>query len=146
MQVKALVACVNLAVFLLGCWEAGLASENVPSVETSPGETQGYAFTVLCAVVNITGAVFLTYLLCNDVKADKDAPSLLQCGLFVWTCVLFAGIFNHDIRTGPFQEVVVAQFCLTLSSIGLLCCLGAVGVCVVATEEKARQDVYVLQV
>jgi hypothetical protein len=142
MQVKALVACVNLAVFILGCWEARLASENVPSVETSPGETQGYAFTVFCAIINITGAVFLTYLLCNDEKADKDAPSgCLQCGLFVWTCVLFAGIFNHDIRTGPFQNVVIAQFFLSLSSIGFLCCLGAVGACVVATEEKAP-DVY----
>ena len=143
MQVKAFVGCVNIAVFFLGCWEADMASGHVPTMHTSPGETQGYAFTVFCAIVNITGSVFLTYLLCRDDKAndkadDKDAPSgcLLQCGLFVWTCVLFAGIFNHDIRTGPFQDVVVAQFCLALSGIGLSCCLGAVGVCVVAHEER----------
>jgi hypothetical protein len=140
MQVKAFVACVNLGVFFLGCWEAERASGHEPSMHTSPGEIQGYAFTVVCAVCNIMGAVFLTCLLCRDEKADKaddmHPGCVLQCGLFVWTCVLFAGIFNHDIRTGPFQDVVVAQFCLALSSIGLACCLGAVGVCVVAHEER----------
>jgi hypothetical protein len=132
MSITYIVAFVNLAVFMLGCWEAYRASENEPTLHTSPGEKQGYAFAVICAFVNIAGSIILTcsMLIKNEKKEKEDYHGCLpQCALFIWCCFLFAGIFNDDIRTGPFQDVVVAQFYFMMTSLGLACCLGCCGAC-----------------
>lgn len=136
--IKISVFILNLAVFGVGCWEADRANSNVPTVDTSPGETQGYAFAIVCAVLNIAGSVLLTCSLCLDKKREPEGVKQncsVQCGVFIWGCVLFAGIFNHTIRTGPFQDVVVVQFSMAMASIFLLCCLSVVGVSVQTTKE-----------
>ena len=136
-------ALLNVVIFLVGCWEAEIAAQHEPTLHTSPGEKQGYAFTVISAFVNIGGAVLLTcVLLCGkkqtEEKEETSNGCLPHCALFVWCCVLFAGIFNHDIRTGPFQEVVIAQFSMAMVGISLLCCLGCCGALVASctTEKK----------
>ena len=141
--IKCIVAVVNIAVFMLGCWEASRASQHEPTLEMSPGEKQGYAFTVICAVVNIAGSIILTCSLCLE-KKEKEKEEyhgcLPQCVLFIWCCVLFAGIFNDKIRTGPFQDVVVAQFSFMMTSIGLVCCFGCCGACGALCKTEKSPD------
>ena len=116
-----LIYIILLAFFVVGCWEASLVSEYEPSLHTSPGEKQGYAFTIICAFVNIVGSAILTYSLVHATTGY-----IYQACIFIWSCVLFAGIFNHHTQTGPFQDVVIVQFSLVLTS----SVIGMIGYCV----------------
>ena len=55
------------------------------------------------------------------VEMDKhETPAYITCITSIWTIVFFAGMTNDDIRIGPFQSVVIAQFIITI--VGCLLC------------------------
>jgi hypothetical protein len=116
-----IVYLLNLGVFILGCWEAYVASNHDPTLRTTPGEKQGYAFTVICAAFNITSSILFMYSQFTKKKEEKNEGCLPHVALFVWCCFLFAGIFDHRVRTGPFQAVVLAQFSFMMSILFLAC-------------------------
>lgn len=105
--------------FMIGCWEAMLAIQNEPTNESTPGFINGYAYTVFACIVNIMSSCLLILMI--YFKNDEEIPAFITCAISIWTIVLVAGMINDDIRTGPFQSVVVAQFIITI--VGFLLCL-----------------------
>lgn len=111
--------------FALGCWEAFLAHQNEPTLQSSPGFYQGYIFTTICAILNIMSSVLMTCLLMfrDPTKENNNAATVSwTCLVAIWGIVLFAGMVNDEIYTGPFQIVIVIQFGITMAGFCLCCC------------------------
>lgn len=111
--------------FALGCWEAFLANHHEPELASSPGFYQGYIFTTICAILIIMSAVLMTCLLIfrDPEKKNNDAATVSwTCLVAIWGIVLFAGMMNGEIYTGPFQIVVIVQFGITMAGLCLCCC------------------------
>jgi|LauGreDrversion4_2_1035121.scaffolds.fasta_scaffold255827_4 hypothetical protein len=110
--------------FALGCWEAFLANQHEPTLQSSPGFYQGYIFTTICAILNIMSSVLMTCLLLfRDTKKENNAATVSwTCLVAIWGIVLFAGMVNDKIYTGPFQIVVIVQFAITMAGMCLCCC------------------------
>ena len=121
--------CVVLytTLFGVGCWEANLARHHVPTSTSSPGFLHGYVYTIVASVTNILIGLTLLYLLgiCRDVDT-KYSTVYLACVVIIWGLVIFIGMVNHDIQTGPFQVVVIAQFVMTMCGLFIVCvvCIG----------------------
>lgn len=138
--------------FALGCWEAFLAYHHEPALNSSPGFYQGYIFTTICAILNIMSAVLMTCLLLfrDPEKKNNDASTISwTCLVAIWGIVLFAGMINGEIYTGPFQIVVIVQFGITMVGFCLCCCscisLMILKLCYEDTPE-ATLDTIVVQV
>jgi hypothetical protein len=131
------------ALFVVGCWEASIAYHHEPTRDSSPGFLQGYVFTTLCAILNIMGAILMTCLLLfHDPKKNHDVTMCSwSCLVAIWGVILFVGMVNHDIYTGPFQIVVIVQFCITMVGT-FICCSSCAGIMIVKmyTREDFTQD------
>jgi len=113
-----------LTIFSIGCWEANMALYHEPTPKSSPGFIHGYIYTIFACVTNIMVSIILLCTLgLHDPKQKENdsSHSPFTFILAIWSIVLFAGMIDHDIRTGPFQSVVIAQFIITMGS-ALLCC------------------------
>lgn len=111
---------IYTTLFLIGCWEADLAFDNEPTIHSSPGFINGYFYTVFASITNIVSSFVLTLML--YFRNDKITISYLICIISIWGLVLFVGMINDDIRTGPFQYVVVAQLIITIIGCFLCTC------------------------
>jgi len=129
--------------FGVGAWEANIALHHQPTSASSPGLLQGYIFTILSSILNIVGSIITACLMVCHVENEKTTSAApLSCIVIVWSIVLFAGMINRDIYTGPFQEVVIAQFCITMIGACLSCCSCIGFVCIVSrTDEPDKIEV-----
>ena len=119
------VLMVYTTLFGVGCWEANVADQHSPTSDSSPGVLQGYIYTILAATLNIVTSVLLMCLFImserNSEKSESSGASLVML-IAIWGIVLFAGMVDGNIRTGPFQPVVIAQFCITMVGLSACCC------------------------
>jgi hypothetical protein len=132
------VMIVYTTLFTLGCWEANLARIHEPDGESSPGYIQGYVFAILSSILNIMIAVIMMCLyMMKDRNSEKNESHgvSLACVIAIWSIVLFAGMIDNNIRTGPFQPVVIAQFCVTMVSASLCCCSCGLLACMASRED-----------
>lgn len=132
------VMVVYTTLFGLGCWEANLARNHEPTGDSSPGYIQGYVFALLCSILNIMLAVIMMciYMMKERNSEKNDAHGMsLGCLIAIWGIVLFAGMIDNNIRTGPFQPVVIAQFCVTMVSASLCCCSCGLLACMASRED-----------
>jgi hypothetical protein len=122
-------------VFALGVWESTVAHSHEPSSTDSPGYIHGYIFTVVTAVMNIMSSVFMLCYMMIRKEEDKDSSaSLLPCVVGIWSIVLFSGMITGDIHTGPFIDVVIVQFVITIFGFFLLCCSCLMISCMISHE------------
>jgi len=136
--------CAYATLFAVGCWEANLALHNEPTLDSSPGFIHGYVYTIFACITNIIVGISLICILGFYDPKNKDgkesSPASLTCAIAIWGIVLFAGMIDDDIRTGPFQSVVIAQFVITVVS-SFLCCCTCIGLaCITNTQEVKRID------
>ena len=131
------------ALFGVGAWEANVALRHQPTSESTPGLLQGYIFTIVSSILNIVGSIISACLLICHVEDEQTSTATsLSCIVIIWSIVLFAGMINHDIYTGPFQDVVIVQFCITMIGTCLACssCIGFV--CILSrTHESDKVEV-----
>ena len=116
---------VYTTLFGVGCWEASMADQHSPTSDSSPGVLQGYVYTILAACLNIVTSILLMCLfIMSDRNSEKNESSGVSLAMLlaIWGIVLFAGMVDGNIRTGPFQPVVIAQFCITMVGLSLCCC------------------------
>jgi hypothetical protein len=140
--------CVYATLFAIGCWEANLALHNEPTRDSSPGFIHGYVYTIFACFTNIAVSILLLCILWvndpNHEDREESSPALLTCVIGIWSIVLFAGMIDDDIRTGPFQSVVIAQFVITMCS-AFQCCCTCIGLaCLHKTPENKRIDEVVI--
>lgn len=132
--------CMYATLFGVGCWEANLARQHEPSRHSSPGFIHGYVYAIFACVTNIMVGISLLCMvgMYDPKKEDKKeaSPASLTCIIAIWSIVLFAGMIDDDIRTGPFQPVVIAQFAITMCGL-FLCCCSCIGLmCLNKIQEK----------
>ena len=106
---------INLGLFCVGCWEMNFLVQHKVTAYSSHTFIHGYVYTLVASVTNlITGILFSLHR-----KHKHNEFSILS----MWSILWFIGVFDDDIRTGPFQPVVIAQ--VVISIVGsLLCCVG----------------------
>jgi hypothetical protein len=135
--------CAYGTLFAIGCWEANLALHNEPTRDSTPGFIHGYVYTIFACFTNITISILhLCILWVNDPNhEDKEQSSSvsLTCAIAIWGIVLFAGMIDDDIRTGPFQSVVIAQFVITVVS-SFLCCCTCIGLACIHKKQEVSQN------
>ena len=131
--------------FLIGCWEAMLAFHNEPTLHSSPGFINGYLYTVFASITNIISSCALTLML--YFRKDKITTSYLLYIISIWGIVLFVGMINDDLRTGPFQYVVVAQLIITIFGC-FFCTCSCLGFMIMnsCTEDNIPKDYEIINV
>ena len=110
-----------MTLFGVGCWEANLARMH-PTSASSP-DLNGYIYTIFSCVTNLAGGLVLGMLTLRDSLHQQESSISLGCVVAIWSIVLFAGMVDGTILTGPFQAVVIAQFAITMSCVFLCCCV-----------------------
>lgn len=108
---------IYATLFAIGCWEANLARQHAPP---SLENLHGYIYTILACITNLFGGLVLCVLALRDLT--HDSTTYLGCIVAVWSIVLFAGMVDDSIQTGPFHNVVIAQFAITIGCVFLCCC------------------------
>jgi hypothetical protein len=133
---------IYLGLFCVGCWEANILMQHKVTAYSSHDFIHGYVYTLFACVTNMTAGVFLCmFSFFNRRSKHNDETSItLMCFLSMWSALLFIGMLDDDIRTGPFQPVIIAQCVISLVGI-LLCCCTCIGLACVGKKIQEYKPV-----
>ena len=133
------LSCVQIG---FGVWEAITLSKNNPNtMDFTPNMTEAYAFIMTKCILNLLiGSIafiiglFKMCVVCGGEDPDKKEESnknnilqLIGFGVNCWGIKLFDDYIKYNVDFGAYDQIIVAEFILFVSIIGLiiLFCCGA---------------------
>jgi hypothetical protein len=113
--------------FCIGVWEADIASKNDSDyVYYSNLEELGYIFTTIKAIINILFGIFGTFLFLirrnvdDLISSDLGRFYCINFGTTIWCIIMFFEIINNNSDFGPFQQVIIVEFFIFITCIGMI--------------------------
>lgn len=144
--------CIKISIciifFSVGVWESNIASTNQPNnVKLSDTEKEAYAFTIVKSIINILTGIFSMCLNNSNKSDDSDNKSKSSCnqficinfGISIWGIVMYSNMIKNDSLFGPFNQVILAEFIIFITS-GIFIILLLACTIIVLVIDSATKD------
>ena len=146
-----ILSCVQIG---FGIWEAITLSKNNPTtMDFTSNMTDAYAFVMTKCILNLlTGSIaFIIGLIkmcivCagEDIEEKKESNKnnilqFISFGVNCWGIKLFNDYIKYNVDFGAYDQIIVAEFILFVSIIGLiilLCCGACCCICLAQSDSS----------